>query len=294
MVQQTGIATLGSYNDTLIECRPSDEFINATAMCQATGKRWGTYWQNQQTQEFVNALERNVGIPTFELVQSNRGQNGGTWVHRRVAIHLAQWCSPDFAVWVSGQIEAIMTGRQVAHREHAEFAISRIENNVDALHQIVSSCVEEMVEIRKEQQDQNKKLMTLWERWAPAIEAIQRIDERTQGKREGFSSEVTKQFVHCVEKFYSGKCPCCMLRVVVENGKRVPHIAQVDHYHHRSMNRMEHGWLVCKTCNTKLKNRKPNGFWFQSGPAFHSFQQRLHQSDQLLLFSEDGWGGGHA
>ena len=287
MVEQTGIATLGSYNDTLIECRPSDEFINATAMCQATGKRWNDYASNKQTQEFLSSLEKHTGILVCELVQSSRanvGVGGGTWVHRRVAIHLAQWCSPDFAVWVSGQIEAIMTGRQVAHREHAEFAMTRMEDNVLSLQNRVCFVIEEMALLRREQQEQNKKLLSLYEQLGPAI---LRIDERTQGKREGFSSEVTKQFVHCVEKFYSGKCPCCMLRVVVENGKRVPHVAQVDHYYHRSMNRMEHGWLVCKTCNTKLKNRKPNGFWFQSGPAFHSFQQRLHQSDQLLLWSED-------
>jgi hypothetical protein len=289
MVEQTGIATLGSYNDTLIECRPSDEFINATAMCQATGKRWAKYWENQQTQEFITALARQIGVgPNSDRLVSQimDGPNHqrGTWVHRRVAIHLAQWCSPDFAVWVSGQIEAIMTGRQVAHREHAEAAIVDIQNDISVLHGKYELLFNRMLTI----QETNQQILN------EMLPMVKRMDERTQGKREGFSNEVTKQFIHCVEKFYGGKCPCCMLRIVVENSKRVPHIAQVDHYHHRSMNRMEHGWLVCKTCNTKLKNRKPNGFWFQTHHAFHSFQQRLHQSDQLLLFSEDGLGGNHA
>ena len=38
--------------------------------------------------------------------------------------------------------------------------------------------------------------------------------------------------------------------------------------------------------NGTLKNRKPNGFWFQAGPAFQHFQRLLHQSEQLLLVFE--------
>jgi len=267
------ITCLGEYNGTAIGCRPSDEFVNATAMCQATGKLWGDYFRNKSTQEFLESLERNMGIPIFELVQSNRGQNGGTWVHRRVAIHLAQWCSPDFAVWVTGQIEAIMTGRRVAHREHAESAIANIQNDISVLHNKYESLVTRMLSI----QEQNQQILN------ELLPMVKRIDERTQGIREGFSSDCEKQFIKCVERFYRGDCPCCHQQQIVKNGKRVPHISQLEHFHHRSMNRLEHGWLVCKSCNNKLKNRKPNGFWFQAGPAFQQFQRLLHQDDQLLM-----------
>ncbi|GAB5404593.1 MAG: hypothetical protein Aurels2KO_28240 [Aureliella sp.] len=75
-------------------------------MCQATGKRWADYWRNQQTQEFIASLARQLNCENSHLLQSDASRTGGTWVHRRGAIHLAQWCSPDFAVWLTGEDSA--------------------------------------------------------------------------------------------------------------------------------------------------------------------------------------------
>lgn len=272
----TEITCLGEYNGTAIDCRPDDEFVNATAMCQATGKRWADYARLDGTRDFLASLARQLSCGESHLIESSqiRGDlGGGTWVHRRVAIHLGQWLSPDFAVWVSGQIEAIMTGKRVAHREHAEMAIANIQSDISVLHSKYESLVTRMLTI----QEQNQQILT------ELLPMVKRIDERTQGIREGFSTESEKQFIKCVERFYRGDCPCCHQQQIVKHGKRVPHIAQLEHFHHRSMNRLEHGWLVCKSCNNKLKNRKPNGFWFQAGPAFQQFQRLLHQDDQLLL-----------
>jgi hypothetical protein len=275
------IASLGEYNGITIGCRPSDEFVNATAMCQATGKLWGDWWRNRQTQEFVAALRRQLRCENSHIVSSVKGGQGeqGTWVHRRVAIALAQWCSPEFGVWVTGQVEAIMTGNRVAHREVAEHAIVNIQNDISVLHNKYESLVTRILDV----QEQNQQLLS------ELLPMMKRVDERTQGKREGFSTDVQNRFVRCAERFYKGQCPCCQSVRIVDKGRRVAHVAQLDHYHHRSMNRLEHGWIVCKTCNNKLKNRKPNGFWFQAGPAFQQFQRLLHQEpNQLLLFSEAG------
>lgn len=277
------ITSLGTYNKVEIHARARDQFVNATAMCQATGRRWAKYWENQQTQEFIAALARQLSCPNSDLIQSSavRGDlGGGTWVHRRVAIHLAQWCSPDFAAWVTGQIEAIWTGQQVAHREHAEHAISKIENDVSVLHSKYESMLSQILSMQEQYQKSQEQYQAALVELLPMVK---RIDERTQGIREGFSTEVARRYLACVEKFYHGRCPCCQSQKIAEGGRRVPHIAQLEHYHHRSMNRLEHGWLVCKTCNNKLKNRKPNGYWFQAGPAFQQFQRLLHSGDSQLF-----------
>jgi hypothetical protein len=68
-------------------------------MCQANGKLWGHYWQNQATQAFLAQLSVDIGYPISTLVQVQKGGNRlqqGTWVHHRVAVHLAQWYSPLF------------------------------------------------------------------------------------------------------------------------------------------------------------------------------------------------------
>ena len=66
-------------------------------MCQAAGKLWNDYWRNLSSQEFIHELAAVTGIPVTGLIQSRQGgtpSDQGTWVHRRVALDLARWCSP--------------------------------------------------------------------------------------------------------------------------------------------------------------------------------------------------------
>lgn len=98
----------------IIQQRAKDGYINATAMCKAAGKRWADYNRLATTIAFQAELSAVVGIPTTELIQSLSGGTPdlqGTWVHPQVAIHLAQWLSPEFAVKVSGWVFDWMSGR---------------------------------------------------------------------------------------------------------------------------------------------------------------------------------------
>jgi hypothetical protein len=90
--------------DSLIPHRITDGYINATLLCQACGKCEADYRRLGTTNEFLQALSEKMGIPIDSLVQVEMGRNGGTWVHPQVAIHLGQWCSPRFAVLVSGWV----------------------------------------------------------------------------------------------------------------------------------------------------------------------------------------------
>ena len=92
--------------------RGRDGYINATALCQAAGKKWSHYAGNTNTKEFIAELATDAGIPATELIQSlSGGIIQGTWVHPQVAIHLAQWCSPKFAVMVSKWVYDWMSGK---------------------------------------------------------------------------------------------------------------------------------------------------------------------------------------
>jgi prophage antirepressor-like protein len=86
-----------------------DGYINATMLCKAHGKKLlANYNQNKQTKEYLEELSINIGIPIFELfVTTVGGNHQGTWVHRKVAIHLAQWLSPNFAVQVSNWVDEL-------------------------------------------------------------------------------------------------------------------------------------------------------------------------------------------
>jgi len=93
------------WNGHPIHRRQVDGYVNATAMCRAGGKRWTLYQVNDRTRAYIHALAADVGIPTSALVVSIRGgrpELQGTWIHPRLAVDLARWISPAFAVWMDG------------------------------------------------------------------------------------------------------------------------------------------------------------------------------------------------
>jgi len=107
-----------TWNGTAIARRQSDGYVNATAVCQANGKRWFDYERLERSQDYIEALQQHLNwtpedpsahispcLDAPELVVSiTTGPNElrGTWIHPRLAIDLARWISPAFAVWMDG------------------------------------------------------------------------------------------------------------------------------------------------------------------------------------------------
>lgn len=100
-------------NTVAIDQRISDGYINATSLAKASGKKVNDYLRLDVTKEFLSELERSTGYPVDVLVSkvvTGRNETRGTWVHPQVAINLAQWLSPVFAVqvteWIFGWINS--------------------------------------------------------------------------------------------------------------------------------------------------------------------------------------------
>jgi hypothetical protein len=96
-----------------IQRRVADGYVNATRMCKANGKHLPHYTRSDRAQEYAEALSGSVQIRTDLLTrQVMTGPNHlrGTWVHPRLAVDLARWISPQFAVWMDGWfLESITT-----------------------------------------------------------------------------------------------------------------------------------------------------------------------------------------
>jgi hypothetical protein len=93
------------WQGTDIQRRSRDGYVNATAMCKANGKHLPHYMVLDRTKDYIAALAPVVGITTTGLVESRQGGTPalqGTWVHPRLAVDLARWISPAFAVWMDG------------------------------------------------------------------------------------------------------------------------------------------------------------------------------------------------
>ena len=97
--------------------REGDGYINATQLCKAGGKEYSNWFKNSKTNEFLEELEGSLLIRRDLLIQINiegNNENRCTWVHPRVAIHIAQWVSPKFAVIVTGWIQTLLSTGNVS------------------------------------------------------------------------------------------------------------------------------------------------------------------------------------
>ena len=104
-------------NNSIIQQRSADGYINATQLCQVAGKQWHNYVRNETTGHFMRALEAKTRIRVLDLYQQVTDKSGlkSTWVHPKVAIHLAQWLSAEFAVQVSEWVYDWIEGKGSPH-----------------------------------------------------------------------------------------------------------------------------------------------------------------------------------
>lgn len=81
-------------NESFVEQRQSDGYVNATALTRAyklaTGKRRDVrHWlELERTKETLQHLNSITGIPVIDLYQVFRGSpenGGGTWIHPKLA-----------------------------------------------------------------------------------------------------------------------------------------------------------------------------------------------------------------
>ena len=104
-------------NDVVIISRTEDNYINATQLCQAGYKKFHDWIRLDITDNLINELESETGIPASQLIDTKKGNSSnfqqGSWIHPDLAIQLAQWISPKFALQVSKWIRTLFNNGKV-------------------------------------------------------------------------------------------------------------------------------------------------------------------------------------
>ena len=91
----------------VIETR-ADGYVNATLICQSTGKQWGHYADRNLARNFFKKLSSELGCKVDDIVQSKRGGNcKGTWIHPQLLVHLQHWCSNKRKRSAAGYVYAV-------------------------------------------------------------------------------------------------------------------------------------------------------------------------------------------
>ena len=122
--------------------RKADLYVDLTLLCKAAGRQLNHYLSNSRTSLFLEALNRDTGITVAELIETNIGTGDQhTWGHRRVAYHLAMWCSAEFSVQVTAWLDQLFAFGKVDLAQpsevdittHLKARIKEVEDSMEAL-----------------------------------------------------------------------------------------------------------------------------------------------------------------
>lgn len=127
--------TLHKLANTEIAQR-SDGYIDANALCKASGKELKHYLKEPATIAFLDQLSQKTATPLDSLIQNiDQGELQGTWANAYTANHLAQWCDPLLAVEITGWMLNWYADKRltVDVKIDIDMAITQIERAIDLL-----------------------------------------------------------------------------------------------------------------------------------------------------------------
>jgi len=81
--------------------KTGDPYFNATDMAIFFNKKVYEWRRREETKEYIFALKNahhEFKDGADPLLKIKKGKYGGTYLHKRLALQFARWCSPDFEV----------------------------------------------------------------------------------------------------------------------------------------------------------------------------------------------------
>lgn len=107
-----GLNKVFNYNGTPITFKKGNNlFVNATEMAKAFGKRVNDFLRLKTTNDYIQVVSADTGIPASALIQIVKGGDyeQGTWMHEDIALEFARWLSPKFGKWCNDRIKELIT-----------------------------------------------------------------------------------------------------------------------------------------------------------------------------------------
>jgi len=120
-------------------------WFNATQASSKFNKSVHEWVRLPDTQKYIDALIRKYG--NIPYLKTKRGNNGGTWLHPKLAVRFAQWLDIDFALWCDEQIDQLLRGN------HPIFDKRRLRHQSAATYKAMST----VLQLSRQQQGKDTK-----------------------------------------------------------------------------------------------------------------------------------------
>ena len=153
------------YGDTTVQFN-QDGWINATHIAKAHGKRLDVWLKTDETQDYLSSIGKYLNTTKrWDLIQARRGNNGGTWLHPKLAVVFARWLNVDFAVWCDMHITEVLSGNAVGSMQEYQQALQELSE----AQKVASVCGQGLNYWKQQKQRLEKKVTLLAERAQPML-----------------------------------------------------------------------------------------------------------------------------
>ena len=104
-----GISNIEVLADVSMLQKTDEMFFNATLIASQFGKLPKDWLKTDQTQDYCRVIFQKENIPFENLVRTTQGgKYKGTWLHKKLALSFARWCSVEFEYdldkWIESRI----------------------------------------------------------------------------------------------------------------------------------------------------------------------------------------------
>lgn len=140
------------YNNTVISKR-EDGYINLSSMCRANDRKLHDFTRLKSSKAYLEELSEATGIPVGKLLNVQNGSE--TWGYPSLAIRLAQWISPKFAVWCDAHIFNLMESGSTSleidpiAEMKLKIELARLETQKEQYRAFAAKNEKETLELRK-------------------------------------------------------------------------------------------------------------------------------------------------
>ena len=143
-----------------------DGYVNVTKLCKAGGKEYSHWKENKNSEATIQALERSLGIPRdliIKDIKTGKNESRGTFVHRRLALIIAQWISADFAVQVASWTEELLLfGKVELGQEKSNKELeNKFQEQIQLLTQEKQQAIKEKEEVILEKANITRRLSSV-------------------------------------------------------------------------------------------------------------------------------------
>jgi len=94
-----------TLNNTIINSRKEDMYINAIQLCKAGDKLFNDWYSLEATKKLITDLKTEIINNTpIDIIERNNSIIEEIWIHPKLALELAFWISPNFILQISNWI----------------------------------------------------------------------------------------------------------------------------------------------------------------------------------------------